>query len=58
LLKTQTSAYFPIEKFPVLTALGFYWIRIIPVSRPIIAVAGIDHEFENNLWNVGCAFQP
>jgi len=37
-----------------------YWLKpgIIPVLRPIIAVEGIYHEFENNLWNAGCAFQP
>ena len=48
---------FQVKKFTGLSALGFYWIRIIPVFWLIIAVLGIYHEFGNNLWNVGCAFR-
>jgi len=32
---------FLIEKLPGLSAFGFYWIRIIPVLRPIFAGLGI-----------------
>jgi hypothetical protein len=35
---------FQVKKFTGLSALGFYWIRIIPVLRPIFAVLGIYHE--------------
>jgi hypothetical protein len=36
---------FLIEKFPELSALGFYWIRIIPVLMAIFTVLGIYHEW-------------
>jgi hypothetical protein len=36
---------FLIKKFPGPSVLGFYWIGIIPVLRPIFAVLDIYHEW-------------
>jgi hypothetical protein len=45
---------FLIEKFPELSALGFYRVRIILVLMSIFAVLGIYHERLiglERLWN-------
>jgi len=36
---------FPIEKFPGISDLGFYQVRIISVLKPIFAALGIYHEW-------------
>jgi hypothetical protein len=40
---------FLIEHFPEPSALGFYWIKIIPVLRPILAVLSLYHEWQTGL---------